>query len=121
MDNDSKVLVTGANGMVGSAMREFLHVDDLAEACYVCMQKYDEVGHINVGTGEDVTIKELAETIANVIGYGRDINWDTTKPNGTLRKVMNVERIKSLGWEPRIILRDGIESTYKWYKEKINT
>ena len=101
----------------GSAMREFLHVDDLAEACYVCMQKYDEAEHINVGTGEDVTIKELAETIADVVGYDRYINWDTTKPNGTPRKVMNVDRIKSLGWESKISLCEGIEKTYEWYKE----
>jgi GDP-L-fucose synthase len=103
----------------GSAMREFLHVDDLAEACYICMQNYDEVGHINVGTGEDVTIKELAETISDVVGYNRDINWDTTKPNGTPRKVMNVDRIKALGWEPKISLREGIEKTYEWYKENV--
>jgi GDP-L-fucose synthase len=101
----------------GSAMREFLHVDDLAESCYVCMQKYNEEEHINVGTGEDVTIKQLAETIANVVGYDRHTNWDTTKPNGTPKKVLNVDKIKSLGWEPKINLREGIESTYKWYKE----
>jgi GDP-L-fucose synthase len=101
----------------GSAMREFLHVDDLAEACYVCMQKYDEAGHINVGTGEDVRIWELANIIADVVGYDRDINWDFTKPNGTPRKVMNVDRIKALGWEPKISLREGIEKTYEWYKE----
>ena len=101
----------------GSAMREFLHVDDLAEACYTCMQDYDEPDHINVGTGEDVTIKELAETIANVVGFCGDIHWDITKPNGTPRKVLNVDKIKSLGWEPRINLRQGIESTYQWYKE----
>ena len=103
----------------GSAMREFLHVDDLAEACYTCMQNYNESGHINVGTGEDVTIKQLAETIADVIGYNRDINWDITKPNGTPRKVMNVDRIKALGWEPKIGLRKGIELTYQWYKENV--
>jgi GDP-L-fucose synthase len=102
----------------GSAMREFLHVDDLAEACYVCMQKYDEGGHINVGTGEDITIKQLAETIADVVGYDRSINWDTTKPNGTPRKVLNVDKMKSLGWEPKISLREGIEKTYEWYKEQ---
>ena len=101
----------------GSAMREFLHVDDLAEACYTCMQNYNDSEHINVGTGEDVTIKELAETIADVVGYDRHINWDITKPNGTPRKVMNVDRIKALGWEPKISLRDGIEKTYEWYKE----
>jgi GDP-L-fucose synthase len=101
----------------GSAMREFLHVDDLAEACYVCMQQYDEAEYINVGTGEDVTIKELAETISRVVGFMGDTVWDTTKPNGTPRKVLNVDKIKALGWEPKITLRDGIQSTYEWYKE----
>jgi GDP-L-fucose synthase len=100
----------------GSAMREFLHVDDLAEACYVCMQNYNESEHINVGTGEDVTIKELAETIAGVVGYDRYINWDTTKPNGTPRKVLNVDKIKKLGWEPKINFHEGIVETYEWYK-----
>ena len=103
----------------GSPMREFLHVDDLAEACYFAMQKYDDEEHLNVGTGEDVTIKELAETIAEVVGFDGGINWDTTKPNGTPRKVMNVDRIKELGWEPKINLRDGIKSTYQWYKENV--
>lgn len=101
----------------GSAMREFLHVDDLAEACYICMQNYNESEHINVGTGQDVTIKELAQTIADVVGYNRDIGWDPTKPNGTPRKVLNVDKIKSLGWEPKIGLREGIGKTYEWYKK----
>ena len=104
----------------GSAMREFLHVDDLAEACYICMENYDEPEHINVGTGEDVTIKQLAETIADVVGYERHINWDKTKPNGTPRKVLNVDKIKSLGWEPKIGLREGIEKTYNWYLKNVN-
>lgn len=103
----------------GSAMREFLHVDDLAEACYVCMQNYEEAEHINVGTGEDVRIWELANIIADIVGYDRDINWDFTKPNGTPRKVLNVDKIKSLGWEPKIGLREGIEKTYDWYKENL--
>ena len=103
----------------GSAMREFLHVDDLAEACYVCMQKYDEPEHINVGTGEDVTIKELAHTISDVVGFMGDIEWDTTKPNGTPRKVLNVDKIKSLGWQPKVNLYSGIKSTYEWYKENV--
>ena len=101
----------------GTPKREFLHVDDLAEACYVCMQKYDEDEHINVGSGKEVTIKELAEMIKDVVGYEHPIYWDTDKPNGTMRKVLNVDKIKSLGWEPKIGLRDGIESTYKWYLE----
>ena len=101
----------------GSPMREFLHVDDLAEACIKCMQDYNEPEPINVGTGEDVTIKELAETIVDVVGYKNYYEWDTDKPNGTPRKVLNVDKMKSLGWEPKIGLREGIESTYKWYKE----
>ena len=101
----------------GSPKREFLHVDDLAEALVVCMDKYDSDDIINIGTGEDVTIKELAETIVDVVGYKNDYEWDTSKPNGTPRKVLNVDKMKSLGWEPKISLRDGIESTYAWYKE----
>ena len=104
----------------GSPKREFLHVDDLAEACYTCMQKYEGEEHINVGTGEDVTIKELAETIVDVVGYKNDYEWDTSKPNGTPRKVLNVDKIKSLGWEPKISLREGIESTYEWFKENVD-
>ena len=100
----------------GSPMREFLHVDDLAEACYTCMEKYESEEIINVGTGEDVSIRELAETIKDVTGFDGHIMWDTSKPNGTLRKVLNVDKIKSLGWEPKIGLREGIESTYEWYK-----
>jgi GDP-L-fucose synthase len=101
----------------GSAMREFLHVDDLAEACYVCMKKYDNPEIVNIGTGEDVTIKQLAETIARVVDYPGEIEWDTSKPNGTPRKVLNIDKIKALGWEPKIGLREGIEKTYQWYKE----
>ena len=103
----------------GSAMREFLYVDDLAEACYICMQNYDESEHINVGTGEDVTIKELAETISDIIGFSGGFNWDTSKPNGTPRKVLNVDKIKSLGWEPVTNLRDGILKTYQWYLQNV--
>ena len=103
----------------GTPMREFLHVDDLAEAAYTCMEKYDSDEVINIGTGEDVTIKELAETIAGVTGYKNNVKWHTDKPNGTPRKVLNVDRVKALGWEPKIGLRDGIESTYEWYKAHV--
>ena len=99
----------------GSAIREFLHSDDLAEACCICMQKYDNPEIINVGTGEDVTIKQLAEIIAHVVGYSGKIIWDTFKPNGTPRKVLNVDKIKSLGWQPNISLWNGIQKTYQWY------
>ena len=99
----------------GSAMREFLHVDDLAEACYICIKNYNKPEHINVGTGEDVTIKQLTEIIAHVVGYSGEILWDTSKPNGTPRKVLNVDKIKFLGWEPNISLWEGIQKTYEWY------
>ena len=103
----------------GSPRREFLHVDDLAEACYTCMERYDNEKPINIGTGVDVTIKELAETIKDVVGYKNSIKWNTDKPNGTPRKVLNVDRIKSLDWQPKISLREGIQSTYEWYKENL--
>ena len=103
----------------GSAMREFLYVDDLAEAAFKCMVDYDSEEIINVGTGKDITIKELATTIADVVGFKGEIQWDTSKPNGTPRKVLNVDKIKSLGWEPKVGLREGIEKTYELYKESL--
>ena len=112
MKNNESVTLWGD----GSAMREFLHVDDLAEACYVCMQKYDEPEHINVGTGEDVRIWELASIISDVVGFSGEILWDFIKPNGTPRKVLNIDKIKELGWEPKINLQKGIELTYEWYR-----
>jgi GDP-L-fucose synthase len=83
------------------------------------MKKYDNGEIINVGTGEDVTIKELAETIVDVVGYKNDYEWDISKPNGTPRKVLNVDKIKSLDWQPNITLKKGIESTYEWYKNSL--
>ena len=103
----------------GTPKREFLHVDDLAEALYTCMENYDSEEIINIGTGEDVTIKELAETIVKVTGYQNYYQWDVSKPNGTPLKVLNVDKVKALGWEPKIGLREGIESTYEWYKENV--
>jgi GDP-L-fucose synthase len=102
----------------GSPMREFLHVDDLAEACFRCMISYNDSEIINVGTGEDLTIKELTELISIIIGYKGEIKWDDSKPNGTLRKVLNVDKIKSLGWSPKIGIRQGIYETYEWYKNE---
>jgi len=102
----------------GSARREFLHVDDLAEACYTCMRDYDSSEIINVGTGEDITIKELSKIISQVTKFPGLTNWDTTKPNGTPRKLLDVTKIKSLGWEPKISLEEGIQKTYEWYKDQ---
>ena len=102
----------------GFARREFLHVDDLAEACYTCMKDYDSSEPINIGTGKDITIKELAGIVSDVVGYPGQTLWDISKPNGTPRKVLDVSKIKSLGWEPKISLKDGIEKTYEWYKDQ---
>ena len=97
----------------GSPRREFLHVDDLAAACLRLLDVYDEPEHINVGVGSDATIAELASLVAEVVGYSGDLEWDTSKPDGTPRKLLDVSRIRALDWEPQIGLREGIESTYK--------
>ena len=102
----------------GSPMREFLHVDDLAEACFRCMISYNDSEIINVGTGEDVSIRELTRLISIIVGYGGSTMWDSSKPNGTPRKVLNVDKIKSLGWSPKIGIRQGIYETYEWYKNE---
>lgn len=97
----------------GTALREFLHVDDLADACLFLMENYSNKGTINVGFGEDLTIRELAETIKEVIGFEGKLRFDTSKPDGTPRKLMNSEKINSLGWNAKISLREGIERVYQ--------
>jgi GDP-L-fucose synthase len=99
----------------GSPRREFLHVDDLADACVFLMQHYDESTHINVGTGEDVSIRELAEMIRRIVHPAAKIVWDSTKPDGAPRKLLDVSRLHALGWRHRIALGEGIESTYQWF------
>ena len=101
----------------GSPKREFLYVDDLADACIYLMNNYYDSGIINVGTGVDIEIKELAETISDVVGFSGNIEWDDSKPNGTMRKVMDVSKIKSLGWEPKVSLKDGLKKTYEYFKK----
>lgn len=103
----------------GSPLREFLHVDDLADACITSMLCYNDGQIINVGTGEDISIRTLAEMISHIVDYKGRIEWDKTKPNGTYRKVLNIDRIKSLGWSPKITLEEGIRSTYEWYKRNL--
>lgn len=101
----------------GSAMREFLHVEDLANACLYLMENYNDSSIINIGTGEDVTIKELAEMIKNVVGYEGEIVWDHTKPDGTPRKLLDVTKLHSTGWKHSIPLDEGVVSAYEWFKE----
>ncbi|MEJ0059388.1 MAG: GDP-L-fucose synthase [Terricaulis sp.] len=100
----------------GSPLREFMHVDDLASACIFLMERYDQAGHINVGHGEEVTIRALAEQIANVAGYQGAFHFDTTKPDGTPRKLMDSTALRSLGWTARIGLEDGIRNAYGWFE-----
>jgi GDP-L-fucose synthase len=99
----------------GSPMREFLHVDDLADACVYLMDHYDGEGHINVGTGTDVSIRGLAEMVRDIVHPSAELVFDTTKPDGTPRKVLDVSRLHDLGWEHSIELREGIETTYEWF------
>ena len=100
----------------GSPRREFLHADDLAAACLVLLERYDDPMPINVGTGVDVTIRELAEIVADVVGYTGELVFDPSKPDGTPRKVLDVSRITALGWRPRIPLREGVASVYEAYR-----
>ena len=101
----------------GEPRREFLHVDDLADACLFLMRRYDAVEHVNVGTGEDLTIRELAETVRDIVHPGARLVFDTTKPDGTPKKLLDVSRLHALGWRHRIPLREGIESSYRWFLE----
>lgn len=101
----------------GAAMREFLHVDDLADASIFLMNNYDGSSIVNIGTGEDVTIKELAEKIKEIVGYNGEILWDSTKPDGTPRKLLNVSKLHTLGWKHKISLNEGIQSVYEWFRK----
>lgn len=101
----------------GTPMREFLHVDDLADACLFLMENYDDDSHINVGTGTDVTIRELAETIGSIVYPEAQLDWDRSKPDGTPRKLMDSSRLHELGWRHSIELESGIRTTYEWFKE----
>ncbi|PYK51182.1 MAG: GDP-fucose synthetase [Verrucomicrobia bacterium] len=109
---DQKLIVWGT----GKPRREFLHVDDLASACLLLLEKYDSPEIINVGCGEDVSIRELAELICDVVGFNGELAWDTTKPDGTPRKLLDVTKLRALGWKPAITLRNGVASTYEWFR-----
>ena len=104
----------------GTPRREFLHVDDLARACELLLESYDDPAPINVGVGEDVTIAELADLVAKIVGYTGRIEFDSSKPDGTPRKLLDVSRVNALGFEPRISLADGIASVYDWYAASTN-
>jgi GDP-L-fucose synthase len=111
LKGDKEAVVWGT----GAAKREFLHVDDLADACVFLMNNYDSGEIVNIGTGEDVSIKEIAEIIKDVVGFKGKIAWDKTKPDGTPRKLLDVTRLHNLGWKHKIDLAEGLKSYYQWY------
>jgi GDP-L-fucose synthase len=113
-NNDPSVTIWGS----GTPRREFMHVDDLAEACFFLLQNYNEAGHVNIGWGEDVSIKELALAIAAEVGYTGTLEFDTSKPNGTPRKLLDTTKINKLGWKPSIKLQDGIRRTIEEVKDQ---
>jgi GDP-L-fucose synthase len=114
LKSDPSVIMWGT----GQPLREFLHADDLADACYYLMQQYNEPGFVNIGTGEDITIKDLALMVKEVVGYTGDIEHDLSKPDGTPRKLMDVQKLHKLGWKARIGLREGIEKVYREFSEQ---
>ena len=103
----------------GTPRREFLHVDDLASACLFLLEKYDSPEIINVGCGEDISIRELAELICDVVGFDGELAWDATKPDGTPRKLLDITKLRALGWQPTIPLREGIAQTYEWFLKNV--
>jgi GDP-L-fucose synthase len=113
-NNDPSVTIWGT----GSPLREFMHVDDLADACFFLLQNYDQAGHVNIGWGEDVSIKELAEAIVAEVGYTGTLEFDTSKPDGTPRKLLDTTKINKLGWKPSIKLQDGIRRTIEEVKDQ---
>jgi GDP-L-fucose synthase len=108
---DRELIVWGS----GKPRREFLHVDDLSSACALLLEQYDSPEIINVGCGEDISIRELAELICDVVGFDGELTWDANKPDGTPRKLLDVTRLRALGWKPSILLRNGIARTYEWF------
>ena len=108
---DRKLIAWGS----GKPLREFLHVDDLASACLLLLKKYDSPEIINVGCGEEISIRELAELVCDVVGFDGELTWDTTKPDGTPRKLLNITKLRTLGWKPSTPLRQGIAQTYEWF------
>ncbi len=112
-NNSSEVVLWGS----GTPLREFLHVDDLSKAILVCLEKYDDSQQINIGSGHEISIRDLGQKIANQAGFTGKVVWDSNRPDGTPRKVLDSTKINKLGWKPAITLDQGIASTVEWYQE----
>lgn len=113
---DKETVVWGT----GTPLREFLHVDDLARGVVFCLDNYDEYDHINCGSGSEITIRQLAETVGRAVGFEGTIRFDSSKPDGTPRKIMDSNRILALGWKPEISLEEGIKDTYRWFLQHLD-
>ena len=113
VNNDAFVEVWGT----GKPLREFLHVDDMADGCVFLMENYDGEEHVNIGTGKEVSIRELAELIKEVVGFEGELKFNTDKPDGTPRKLLDVSKLEGLGWKYKVELKDGIKSAYEWFRE----
>ena len=113
-DGRSEVALWGS----GTPKREFLHCDDLADACLFLMEVYNDSEIVNVGWGQDCTIQELAELIAEIVGYQGELSWDSSKPDGTPQKLLDTSKLTRLGWQPSLPLREGLVRTYRWYADK---
>ena len=100
----------------GSPLREFLYVDDMADACVYLLENYSGEEHVNIGTGKEISIKDLAELVKEIVGYEGEIVWDDSMPDGTPRKLLNVDKLHNIGWKEKVSLRDGIKLEYDWYK-----
>jgi GDP-L-fucose synthase len=111
---------TVTNWGTGTPRREFLHVDDMADACLHLLEHYDGPDQVNVGSGSDVTIREIADTIAHAVGFSGETEWDTTKPDGTPQKLLDVSKLAETGWASKIGLHEGVERTVAWYREHID-
>jgi GDP-L-fucose synthase len=116
-NGDREIVVWGS----GTPRREFLHVDDCADACIHLLKTYSEAGHVNVGAGEDISILELTRLICEIVGFAGGVTLDYSKPDGTPRKLLSIDKIRGLGWSPRIELRSGVESTYEWFQRSSAT
>lgn len=116
VNNEDFVEVWGT----GTPLREFLHVDDMADGCVFLMENYDGEEHVNIGTGKEITIRELAETIKEIVGFTGELKFNKDKPDGTPRKLLDVSKLEGLGWKYKVELKDGIKSAYEWYMETIS-
>jgi len=110
---------TVTNWGSGTPRRELLHVDDMADACLFLLERYDDDQHVNVGTGRDASVREIADLVAEAVGYAGETRWDTSRPDGTPRKLLDVSRLRELGWSPTIDLRDGLTATYQWFCDQV--